>query len=89
MQKNQKLVEPVITPTTKEEEHDRPISPDKIIDEGWMDCEDWEYSSKKALELFEFGQEKAAQNGLVLVDTKYEIGKTSNGEITLIDEINT
>ena len=89
MQKNQKLVEPVITPTTKEEEHDRPISPDEIIDEGWMNCEDWEYSSKKALELFEFGQEKAAQNGLVLVDTKYEIGKTSNGEITLIDEIHT
>ena len=89
MHKNQKLKKPVITPTTKEEEHDRPISPEQIIDEGWMSYEDWEYASKKALELFQFGQMRASQNGLVLVDTKYEMGKSTNDEITLIDEIHT
>ena len=89
MVKNQKLAEPVITPTTKEEEHDRPISPAEIISEGWMKKEDWEYASQKALELFVKGQEISSQHGLILVDTKYEMGIAPNGEITLIDEIHT
>ena len=54
-----------------------------------MTQEDWEYCSKKALELFAFGQKKAMENGMVLVDTKYEMGKDSNGKIVLIDEIHT
>ena len=79
----------MLTPTTKEEHHDRPISPKEIVEEGWMTQEDWEYCSKKALELFAFGQKKSMENGMVLVDTKYEMGKDSNGEIVLIDEIHT
>ncbi len=88
MKKHQKLDSPVITPTTKEE-HDRPISPDEIVSEGWMTREDWEYASSKAMELFTFGQETARKHGLILVDTKYEMGKDKEGKILLIDEIHT
>ena len=85
--KNQKLDSNMLTPTTKEEHHDRPIAPNDIVREGWMTQTDWEYCSQKALELFEYGQKKAAENGMILVDTKYEMGKDENGEIVLIDEI--
>ena len=87
--KNQKLGANMLTPTTKEEHHDRPISPDEIVSEGWMTQVDWDYCSQKALELFAFGQKKAAENGMILVDTKYEMGRDSDGEILLIDEIHT
>ena len=87
--KNQKLDANMLTPTTKEVDHDRPISPEDIVKEGWMNQEDWDYCSGKALELFSFGQEKAAANGMILVDTKYEMGKDSDGNIVLIDEIHT
>ena len=87
--KNQKLDSNMLTPTTKEEHHDRPIAPNDIVREGWMTQTDWEYCSQKALELFEYGQKKAAENGMILVDTKYEMGKAENGEIVLIDEIHT
>ena len=89
MVKNQKLPKPVITPTTKEEEHDRAISPAEIIAEGWMEKEHWEYASKKAIDLFVRGQEISSKHGLILVDTKYEMGLDEKGEITLIDEIHT
>ena len=87
--KNQKLDKNMLTPTTKEVDHDRPIAPNEIVSEGWMTQEDWNYCSKKALELFEFGQKKAAENGMILVDTKYEMGKDEDGNIVLIDEIHT
>ena len=87
--KNQKLDANMLTPTTKEVDHDRPISPEDIVKEGWMNQEDWDYCSGKALELFSFGQEKAAANGMILVDTKYEMGRDSDGNIVLIDEIHT
>ncbi len=87
--KNQKLPKPIITPTTKEEEHDRAISPAEIIAEQWMDKDHWEYASQKALDLFKRGQEISSKQGLILVDTKYEMGLDENGEITLIDEIHT
>ncbi len=89
LKKNQKLKENMLTPTTKEEHHDRPISPEEIVKEGWMTQEDWDYCSKKAMELFSFGQKTALENGMILVDTKYEMGKDSNGRIVLIDEIHT
>ena len=89
LEKNQRLKENMLTPTTKEEHHDRPISPNEIVNEGWMTTEDWEYCSRKALELFQFGQKKALENGMILVDTKYEMGKDENGNILLIDEIHT
>ena len=87
--KNQKLDQNMLTPTTKEEHHDRPISPSEIVSEGWMSKEDWDYCSQKALELFTFGQKRAAENGMILVDTKYEMGRDANGKIMLIDEIHT
>ena len=87
--KNQALDEAVLTPTTKEEDHDRPISPKNIVSEGWMTQEHWDYASQKSLELFARGQEIASQHGLILVDTKYEMGIDENGVITLIDEIHT
>lgn len=87
--KNQKLDGNMLTPTTKEEHHDRPIAPHEIVDEGWMTEEDWKYCSTKALELFAFGQDKAAEHGLVLVDTKYEMGRDEDGNIVIIDEIHT
>ncbi len=88
LRKNQKLDTPVLTPTTKEE-HDRPISPAEILDEGWMSREDWDYCSSRALELFERGQQIARDHGLILVDTKYEMGCDADGTIRLIDEIHT
>jgi phosphoribosylaminoimidazole-succinocarboxamide synthase len=87
--KNQKLDDNMLTPTTKEEHHDRPIAPDEIVNEGWMTQEDWDYCSKKALELFAFGQKRAAENEMILVDTKYEMGRDAEGTIRLIDEIHT
>ena len=89
LKKNQKLSSNMLTPTTKEEHHDRPIAPPEIVSEGWMTQEDWDYCSQKALDLFAFGQEKAAENGMILVDTKYEMGKDPDGNIVLIDEIHT
>ena len=89
LQKNQKLEKNLLTPTTKEVEHDRPISPAEIVSEKWMEPGDWEKCSRIAQELFAFGQAKAAEHGLILVDTKYEMGRDENGEIRLIDEIHT
>jgi phosphoribosylaminoimidazole-succinocarboxamide synthase len=89
MVKNQKLPHIICTPTTKDDLHDRPISAAEIVSEGWMTKEHWEYTEQIALKLFKFGQEMAIRNGLILVDTKYEFGLDSNGEVTLIDEIHT
>ena len=89
MRKNQPLAQTLITPTTKEKDHDRPISPADIVKEGWLTANEWEFASFKALELFAFGQRVAAQQGLILVDTKYEFGVAPDGEIILIDEVHT
>tara|TARA_Y100000588_G_scaffold393473_1_gene509648 strand:+ start:390 stop:1367 length:978 start_codon:yes stop_codon:yes gene_type:complete len=89
LKKNQKLNDNMLTPTTKEEHHDRPIAPPEIVSEGWMTQEDWDYCSQKALELFTFGQQQAAEHGMILVDTKYEMGRDKGGNIVLIDEIHT
>ncbi len=87
--KNEQFPSPIITPTTKEDAHDRPISPQEIIDDKWMTRDHWEYASKSALLLFARGQELARKNGLILVDTKYEMGLSDEGKILLIDEIHT
>ncbi len=89
LKKNQKFDRPLLTPTTKSDTHDRLISPEEIVKEGLMTQEDWEYTGKKALELFAFGQQMATSHGLILVDTKYEFGKDANGQIMLIDETHT
>lgn len=88
LQKNQRLNEPVITPTTKGQV-DKPISPAEIVSEGYMTQDEYNFVQTKALELFEFGQKVADAAGFILVDTKYEFGKTSDGEIVLIDELHT
>lgn len=87
--KNQKLPGSLITPTTKDDQHDRPVSPAEITGEGWMTAADWERCRDVALALFAFGQAKAAEHGLILVDTKYEMGRDADGRILLIDEIHT
>ena len=89
MKKNQKLDNPVITPTTKFEEHDRPLSSKDIIYGNYMTKEQWDKIADIALKLFKRGQEVALLHGLILVDTKYEFGITPTGEIMLIDEIHT
>jgi phosphoribosylaminoimidazole-succinocarboxamide synthase len=89
MKKNERLAKNIITPTTKEKTHDRPVTPDEVVSEGWLTAEQWEFTSAKAIALFEFGQKIAAERGLILVDTKYEFGVASDGEILLIDEIHT
>ena len=90
MTKNEKLAESILTPTTKEEAHDRPISPKEIIDEKWMTQEDWEVCAEAALKVFALGQSIASMHGLILVDTKYEFGRDiQTGEILLIDEVHT
>ncbi len=89
MKKNQKLEQPVLTPTTKFEEHDRPLSSKDIIYNGYMTKNQWDKVSDITLKLFKRGQEVALQHGLILVDTKYEFGITPEGEIILIDEIHT
>jgi len=89
MTKNQKLSANLLTPTTKEEEHDRPISEKDIIKEGWMTQDDFDVCAKASLAVFQLGQEIAAKRGLILVDTKYEFGKDADGNIMIIDEVHT
>jgi phosphoribosylaminoimidazole-succinocarboxamide synthase len=89
LSKNEKLGANIVTPTTKETQHDRPITAAEIVAEGWMTAAEWKFASEKALALFAFGQKIAAEHGLILVDTKYEFGVTPDDEIILIDEIHT
>ncbi len=74
MHKNQQLEKPVITPTTKLEAHDRPITSKEIAAEGLVEEGVWRRIEEIALKLFERGQKVAAERGLILVDTKYEFG---------------
>lgn len=89
MKKNQKLPKPVITPTTKFETHDRPLTPKQIVKEKMVSKKNWAKLEKIAIKLFTFGQKVAAKRGLILVDTKYEFGLDKKGDIVLIDEIHT
>jgi len=89
LRKNEPLPSNLITPTTKETAHDRPITPQEIVAEGWLTPEQWHRASSQALELFAFGQQLAATRGLILVDTKYEFGLASDGQLLLIDELHT
>ncbi|MBQ9100632.1 MAG: phosphoribosylaminoimidazolesuccinocarboxamide synthase [Paludibacteraceae bacterium] len=90
MTENQKFPQPIITPTTKAEigEHDEDISKEEIISRGLVSAEEYAVLEKYTMALFLRGSEIAAKRGLILVDTKYEFGK-SNGTIYLMDEIHT
>ncbi|MEO9891083.1 phosphoribosylaminoimidazolesuccinocarboxamide synthase, partial [Aurantibacter sp.] len=91
MQENDKFPNPIITPATKAEmgDHDEDISREGILDRKIVSEEDYSVLEKYTQALFQRGTEIAASRGLILVDTKYEFGKTSDGTIVLIDEIHT
>ena len=91
MKENDKFPEPIITPATKAEmgDHDEDISKEDILKKGIVSPEDYAILEDYTYKLFERGTEIAASRGLILVDTKYEFGKTKDGKIVLIDEIHT
>jgi phosphoribosylaminoimidazole-succinocarboxamide synthase len=91
LRKNEKLPETIITPTTKGEAgaHDEPVTPQQIVERGLSPATEWEEIRALSLALFSRGRERAAANGLILVDTKYEFGLDDEGRITLADEIHT
>ncbi|MBS3992476.1 MAG: phosphoribosylaminoimidazolesuccinocarboxamide synthase [Bacteroidetes bacterium] len=91
MKENQKFNTPIITPSTKaaDGDHDEDISKEEIIAKGIVSKEDYEQLEKYTHLLFKRGTELAQKRGLILVDTKYEFGKTNEGKIVLIDEIHT
>lgn len=91
MKENDKFPEPIITPATKAEQgdHDEDISKEDILKRGIVSSDDYEILEKYTKALFKKGTEIAAERGLILVDTKYEFGKTKGGKILLIDEIHT
>jgi phosphoribosylaminoimidazole-succinocarboxamide synthase len=91
LKENDKFPAPIITPTTKADngEHDMDISRQDIITKGIVTEEDYTVLEKYTRALFEKGTEIAASRGLILVDTKYEFGRTKDGKIVLIDEIHT
>mmetsp|Transcript_26923 Transcript_26923/g.52484 ORF Transcript_26923/g.52484 Transcript_26923/m.52484 type:complete len:358 (+) Transcript_26923:78-1151(+) len=85
--KNQKLEQNVVTPTTKAEHGDAPMSPEDLVKNDYISKEDYDYCAEKALAVFKCGQEESAKRGLILVDTKFEFGKDESGKIFLIDEV--
>jgi phosphoribosylaminoimidazole-succinocarboxamide synthase len=91
MKENDAFPCPIITPATKAEmgDHDADISKEDLLAKGIVSAEDYEVLEKYTYALFKRGSELAASRGLILVDTKYEFGKTISGEIVLIDEIHT
>lgn len=90
MVKNQKFTQPIITPTTKPEQgHDEPISREEIIAQGLVSADMYAKVEEYALKMFEYGQRIAAQNNLILVDTKYEMGIDADGNLIVIDEVHT
>ena len=90
MKENDKFPEPLITPTTKAAVgHDEDISRESIIESKLVSETDYLFLEQKTRELFEKGTQFAKEKGLILVDTKYEFGKTKSGKIVLIDEIHT
>jgi phosphoribosylaminoimidazole-succinocarboxamide synthase len=91
LKENDKFPEPIITPSTKADggQHDEDISKENILLKGIVSKEDYEVIEKYTRALFKKGTEIAAERGLILVDTKYEFGKTKDGKIVLIDEIHT
>ncbi|EKF55003.1 phosphoribosylaminoimidazole-succinocarboxamide synthase [Galbibacter marinus] len=91
MKENDKFPEPIITPSTKADQgdHDEDISREAILSKGIVSEADYLVLENYTRALFKRGTEIAAKRGLILVDTKYEFGKTKDGEIVLIDEIHT
>ncbi len=91
MRDNERLPQPIITPTTKADNgaHDMPLTAAEIVEGGVLPAEQWDAVSEYALALFARGQQMAAERGLILADTKYEFGTDAEGRIVLADEIHT
>jgi len=91
LRKNEPLPEPIITPTTKggAGEHDERLTCGEVVEKGYLDAATWEEVMTAALAVFKHGQEIARRNGLILVDTKYEFGRSPDGKVILIDEVHT
>ena len=91
LKENEKFENPIITPTTKADKglHDQDIDPVDIIKQNIVSKSDYEKIHQISLDLYKRGSKIANDNGLILVDTKYEFGYDSNDDITLIDEIHT
>jgi len=91
MRKNQKFETPILTPSTKAAHggHDESVSGEQIVKMGLLTQEDYDFIAQMSLKLYQRGVEICAKQGIILVDTKYEFGRTSDGKIILIDEIHT
>jgi phosphoribosylaminoimidazole-succinocarboxamide synthase len=91
LKKNQKLDKPILTPSTKAEkgDHDLSASRDEILAMGRISAADFDLAATAAMRLFDFGVRTCQERGLILVDTKYEFGRTKDGEIVVIDEVHT
>lgn len=91
LKKNQKLEGPILTPSTKAEkgDHDVSVSRAEILAMGRLSPADFDHAADAALRLFDFGAKLCREHGLILVDTKYEFGRTPQGEIVVIDEVHT
>jgi phosphoribosylaminoimidazole-succinocarboxamide synthase len=88
---NQKLPQVLLTPSTKaaQGDHDVSASREEILEISGMAASDFDAAAKMAMDLFAFGQKVCADRGLILVDTKYEFGRTKDGRIVVMDEIHT
>ncbi len=91
LRKHQRLERPILTPSTKAErgDHDVSVSRAEILAMGRISERDFDLASERAMALFAHGQKICAERGLILVDTKYEMGRRADGESVLIDEIHT
>jgi phosphoribosylaminoimidazole-succinocarboxamide synthase len=91
LKKHQQLPEPILTPTTKapKGEHDVSGSREEILATGKVTGRDFDEAAEMAMKLFAAGQKMCAEKGLILVDTKYEFGRTKDGRLVVIDEIHT
>jgi len=91
LKKNQKLDKAILTPSTKAEkgDHDVSASRDEILAMGRISAADFDLAASAAMRLFDFGARICQERGLILVDTKYEFGRTKEGEIVVIDEVHT
>jgi len=91
MRRHERLPRPILTPSTKaaKGDHDVSVSRDELLSMGAIDAESFERGAALVHALFEHGQRRAAERGLILVDTKYELGRAADGELVVIDEIHT
>ena len=91
MKKNQRLPKAILTPSTKAEKgfHDESVSRAQILELGALSATDFDQAADMCARLFAFGQQEALRRGLILVDTKYEVGRRPDGSLCFIDEIHT